>query len=573
MASTTALYTGLSGLTANARSLDVIGNNISNANTTAFKSSRILFGTQFSRTLSQGTVPGDFTGGTSPTQIGLGTVIAGTQRSFENGSLSPTGDQRDLAIDGKGFFIVKRGNTPLYTRAGAFRQNSANDLVNISGERVQGFAVDSEFNIVRGVLTDINVPTGTLTLATATTTSSLAGNLNSSGTLPTKGARITLPTVQLLPSATGPITSATTLVSLADPAAATNPQYQSGQIIELNGAKKGTSTLPTATLTITSATTIADLTAFLQQSLGIDAAAGANPDGKTPGVRFDTTTNQIVIDGNLGSVNGLDLGPGTLHVVNSSGTEVSRPFAPTTAQTADGESVRTSFVVYDSLGNPVTVNLTLALVSKNSGAGTTWRYFAESPDDTTGGLNIGTGTISFDEKGRLLSPPRFALTVDRANTGAASPLTFDLELTGGSSSLTALADVNSNIASTFQNGAPIGTLQGYSVGNDGIITGSFSNGLIRTLGQVAVATFANPEGLVEVGGNLFQTASNSGTPVVSGALELGAGKVVGGSLELSNVELSQEFINLITASTGFSAASRVITTTDQLLQQLLALGR
>src|SRR5207248_6536886 len=110
MASTTALYSGLSGLTANARNLDVIGNNIANANTTAFKSSRMLFATQFSRNLSEGTAPSTFTGGSNPSQIGLGVAIAGTQRDFTTGSLSTTGDQRDLAIDGNGFCIVKRGD-------------------------------------------------------------------------------------------------------------------------------------------------------------------------------------------------------------------------------------------------------------------------------------------------------------------------------------------------------------------------------------------------------------------------------------------------------------------------------
>ena len=111
------------------------------------------------------------------------------------------------------------------------------------------------------------------------------------------------------------------------------------------------------------------------------------------------------------------------------------------------------------------------------------------------------------------------------------------------------------------------------VSADGTITGTFSNGLTRTLGQVALATFTNPEGLVELGGSVYGTAPNSGEPLITTPLELGTGKIVGGALELSNVDLSQEFVNLILASTGYSAASRIITTTDQLMQQLLAIGR
>ncbi|MFN7022121.1 MAG: flagellar hook-basal body complex protein, partial [Phycisphaerales bacterium] len=103
--------------------------------------------------------------------------------------------------------------------------------------------------------------------------------------------------------------------------------------------------------------------------------------------------------------------------------------------------------------------------------------------------------------------------------------------------------------------------------------GGFTNGLTRTVGQVALATFSNPEGLVDIGSNLFTPGPNSGTPIIGEPLSLGAGRIVGGSLELSNVDLSQEFINLILASTGYSASSRVISTTDQLMQQLLVLGR
>ena len=106
-----------------------------------------------------------------------------------------------------------------------------------------------------------------------------------------------------------------------------------------------------------------------------------------------------------------------------------------------------------------------------------------------------------------------------------------------------------------------------------MIVGAFTNGLTRPLGQVALATFSNNDGLVEVGSNMFTTGPNSGTPQVTSPQTLGAGRIIGGALELSNVDLSQEFINLILASTGYSAASRVITTTDQLMQQLLVLGR
>lgn len=119
----------------------------------------------------------------------------------------------------------------------------------------------------------------------------------------------------------------------------------------------------------------------------------------------------------------------------------------------------------------------------------------------------------------------------------------------------------------------MGTLTSFSIGGNGIITGAFSNGLTRTIGQVAISTFSNPEGLVDAGVNLYAVGANSGNPIITNPGELGTGNLVGGSLELSNVDLAQEFINLIVSSTGYSAASRVISSADQLLQQLLVIGR
>ena len=131
----------------------------------------------------------------------------------------------------------------------------------------------------------------------------------------------------------------------------------------------------------------------------------------------------------------------------------------------------------------------------------------------------------------------------------------------------------STLAATFRDGAPIGTLTNFGIDSDGIISGAFSNGLVRTLGQVAIATFTNNGGLVDNGNNLFSVGANSGSPVVTTARTLGAGQFAGSSLELSNVDIGEEFIKMILASTGYSASSRVIRTADELMQQLMVLGR
>lgn len=575
MASTTALFTGLSGLSANARNLDVIGNNIANSNTTAYKSNRMLFASQFSRNFSIGTVPNAVSGGTNPGQIGLGVTVAGTQRDFSGGALSATGDARDLAIEGDGFFIVNRGGTPFYTRAGAFRQNSTNDLVTISGERVQGYAVDDRFNIVSGALVDLNIPVGTLTLAEATRGVNFAGNLNAAGQVPTQGSLHDFNALALLTGPVGPdvLTLGSLLTDIEDPANPGNPLFAAGQQFEINGAQRGTKSIPAAALDITATTTVQDLIDFMNDAMGINTTTGLNPDGQQPGVSLDTTTGVLRVVGNVGSINDLDFRTSDFRILNADGTVDSTPLSPERKGTADGESVRNTFVVFDSLGTTINVDITMVLESKQGGNGTTWRYFADSASDSDLATSLGTGTVNFDANGRIVGESSFSVLIDRTGTGAASPLNFTVNLASDSDSVTALASQQSALAAVFQDGAPIGTLSSFSVGSNGIITGAFTNGLTRTVGQLAVATFSNPEGLVDIGANLFSPGPNSGTAVVGPPQELGAGRIVGGALELSNVDLSQEFINLILASTGYSAASRVITTTDQLMQQLLVLGR
>lgn len=576
MASTVAMFTGLSGLNANARYLDVVGNNIANVNTTAYKSNRMLFASQFSRNLSLGSEPSDTNGGANPAQIGLGVTIAGTQRNFNTGSLSATGDNRDLAIEGDGMFIVTRGSNTYYTRAGAFRQDAANNLVTVTGERVQGYATDDNFEIVQGALTTLNIPVGQRRLAEATTTVSMTGNLRADGLLPSRGS---LNDLGPLTDAVGglPATAATVLTALNAPGQPLGTlQFTLGQFIELNGVDKGGKQLPARRLEVTAGRTVQDLMNFIRDGLGIRTDVGLNPDGATPGVTL-TATGQIRVVGNTGTANDLTILPANIRHLDSDGvTEYTSPFAITKSAAADGESVRTTFVVYDSLGNQVEADLTMVLDSRTGGNGTGWRYYASSRDNLTGTLALpgGTGVVQFDARGQLaLGTLPVAVTIDRTGSGADTPLSFSVNFRDERSQVTALADRRSDLANFFQDGIAVGTLTSYSVGQDGVITGAFSNGQTRTVGQVALAKFANPEGLVDIGNNLFGVGPASGNPLVTAPTSLGTGRIVGGSLELSNVDLAEEFINLIRASTGYSAASRVITTTDQLLQQLLVIGR
>ncbi len=578
MASYTALFTGLSGLSVHARKLDVIGNNIANTNTTAFKSSRMLFQSSITRDFRLGSSPGAFAGGTNPVQVGLGVSIAGTVRNFNSGGFSPTGDPRDLAIDGAGYFIVEQNGSTYYTRAGSFRQDLENNLVNLNGGKLQGYTVDENFNIVEGQLTDVNIPLGSQTIAESTSETLIAGNLDASGDLPTQGSSIDLTADSggsgfVTVSGGTPITAATPLTDIEDPDNPGNPLFAAGQTIQLTGAEKGGKQLPDAELVLSGAETVQDYMDFLVEALGIHDTGMPNPDGLTPGVTVDPATGIITIVGNAGSEADLSIDAGDIRTLDGAGVQLDLPFVPDKQASADGESVRTTLVVFDSLGAQVSVDVTMVLESKGATGGTTWRYMVDSGDDTDLDLRITNGTVDFDSSGQLVDDIPISLTVDRVGTGAESPLTFELQLQGDAGRMTSLADEPSTMVNVYRDGLPPGTLDSFSIGEDGIISGIFSNGAIRNLGQLVLANFTNEAGLVDAGDSNFTVGANSGPAILATPGILNTGRIISGALELSNVDLGQEFIELILTQTGYSANTRIIQTADELMQQLLVLGR
>lgn len=557
MGLTSALFTGLSGLNTSQSRLDVIGDNIANVNTTAFKGSRVLFQTQFARTLSTGTKPGDTQGGTNPNQIGLGSIIGSIQRSFEPGALETTGIPSDLAIEGDGFFVMRSPeNEKVFTRDGAFTLSADNRLINQNGFAVQGYGIDSDFNILPGAIGDLSIPIGQLTAARATGTSRLDGTLNSSGAVATQG---TILHSQVLEDNLGnPITGATNLTVVQNVGG--TPLFATGNVITLNSVKKGGREVPQEAFIVgTTGTTVADYLGWMNDTLGIDETAGV---AGSPGVAVNA--GRLELRGNAGLENALAINSGDL-ISNGTSTV---PLAFTETQAANGESAHTSFIVYDSLGSPINLSLTLVKEQQSTGS-TTWRYYADAADDSDLQLDVGTGTITFDENGQYITQPQTGIVINRVNSGSSEPLPVSFDF----SRLSSLATARSSLVMSFQDGFSTGTLIEYNIGDDGIITGTFSNGLLQDLGQLAVATFANPPGLIARSNSIYFIGPNSGEARITQPLTLGAGRVKSGSLELSNVDLSREFINLITSSTAFSAASRVVSTSDQLLQELLLLAR
>lgn len=571
MGLTTSLYTGLTGLAANSQTIDVTGNNIANVNTNAFKSGRVNFETQIAQTPRSGSAPSGQIGGTNPAQVGLGVRLGSISTDFANGALSATGVATDMAIEGDGFFIVNDNGAQRFTRNGNFSLDRDFKLTTASGGLVQGYGVDEEFNIVEGVLNDVSIPLGVTTIAKPTTEVKFAGNLNAGGDVATQGS---ITDFEQLFSDAGATVSATggTALTAITKADLTNP-FVLGDVITISGATRGGSTIPDRTFEINAAptlgvnaddngTTLQDFADFLNDIFGID------PTVVPAGVSI--TAGVLSVTGNIGGANGLSFGDTNL-IVNA-GTAPTTPLGLTTSQQADGESTLTTFAAFDSLGNPLTVNLVTTLTTKDSN-GTEWSFSATAEDDTDLNTFLGTGTARFDTEGQFIGLNNGGLTLDRTDTGADNPLQIALAFTDPFGSVTSLVDQNTELRTLSQDGYPIGSLENFDISLDGTITGSFTNGLRRELGKIPIATFANNNGLRAVGGSLYEAENNSGNAAILSAGTGGAGSVVSRALELSNVELSEEFVNLITASTGFSASSRVITTSDDLIQELLSLVR
>ena len=593
MPSTPALYTGLSGLLSNQHRLNVIGNNIANVNTTAFKSTRMMFEAMFSRTQSLGTGPSNRVGGINPMQVGNGSTVAGTQRNFTNGALTATGMATDMAIEGEGFFITQLNGERLFTRDGSFLTNENNELVTASGAYVMGYGLDVDGQIQYGELQPITIPLGQSTVAEATQNVYFTGNLNASGEVATTGSIIGS---EAFFSDAGGLNAMSGDEDLTQEGSNLYVVNSDGVLevaieggaqatITIDGVQKGGQTLDSVSFTFCTeaqalaagiehyGSTMADFTAFLDDVLGLD---NSDQSGQSLGGNILLNSNgSIIIFGNEGTAQDLEIDSSDFKVSYAGETDESplvNPFRFEETQDADGESVRTSFVVYDSLGTAVTVDVTMVLQETLDGQGTVWQFIAESSDNHDSDRVVGLGTLVFDDAGNMVSASNTTASVIRTN-GAASPMSFDLDFTYGAEGLTAYSDSSSALSVASQDGSGIGHLVSFSVGVDGLIVGAFTNGMTRQLGQIALARFNNPGGLEDVGGGFFRVGANSGEPMYTSAMDNGTGRVIGGALELSNVDLSQEFIDMILASTGYSASSRVISTTDELMDQLLMMGR
>jgi flagellar hook protein FlgE len=317
------------------------------------------------------------------------------------------------------------------------------------------------------------------------------------------------------------------------------------------------------------------------------------------GLRLQGYQADAVGNINVGSLGDLvlttqqQIGSATVDVSMSGNIDATEPIiAPTTAQlladpsNSSNSQFSTGVRVYDSLGVGHDVTVYFSKTANN-----TWEYnvianqsevtvLPANENITTGNALVAQGTLTFNSNGLLLTESDPAGHAIAFNNGSTAPqsIIFDfgtsITTDGGTGSDGMLQQGAASVLLTLsQDGFANGTLSSTSIAENGLIEGRFSNGTTRNLGQVALTRFINPDGLQPIGKNLFVQSGDSGTPLV-GTPGLGSfGKVIASTLEASNVDLGEELVNMIIMQRGFQANSRIITTTNDLLGELVNLAR
>ncbi|MEW6105288.1 MAG: flagellar hook protein FlgE [Bacillota bacterium] len=259
------------------------------------------------------------------------------------------------------------------------------------------------------------------------------------------------------------------------------------------------------------------------------------------------------------------------------------------SQAAAGDTFSGLLQVYDSLGLLHKVPITFEKLDPNTPVDPNdptsppigeraWYWEVTDPLADPAANPVGQGYLIFTENGKF---DPVATEEACSDAGYAYPPQFDILPTDGSAPQTVNLDLESltqyaepsSVSMSFQDGFPAGTLETFAVDSDGIITGIYSNGQYRTLAQVVLANFSNPGGLLRMGGGFYQVSPNSGAPIIGEPMKDGKGKIIGGAIEMSNVDLAKQFTDMIISQRGFQANSRVITTADEMLQDLLSLKR
>jgi flagellar hook protein FlgE len=546
------LFTGVSGLRINQEMLDVVGNNLANSNTTAFKSQRMRFSDLVYQTVNQATsASSNSVGGTNPIQIGLGAQVSAIDANLGQGSLEATGRDLDLAMQGNGFFVARNGTEAFFTRAGAFGVDSQNFLVDpANGFRVQRFGTVGEGSSTSPSFqvsgnNDIRIPIGAGIPGNATGQIILQGNLSANAIGPR--AQV-LTSAQAFTAGGVPATLATLLNSLDDSLTA----YGATDVLEIEGVTAGNVPVST-TLPVTAASTLGDLIAAINANFpGSLAALDANGRMEVQANSTGPTSLNVSVNDAAGNAGGMSWGSHTMNV---------------TTFGKDGDTVKTGIEVFDGQGTAHNLNIVFQKQANN-----VWDLSVEINSSEGVIVDPLVSNITFNEDGSFRQLTGTGLgdaTISLQFNGFSTPQQVGFYF-GASNAFDGLTQVggSSSAVATGQDGFAAGYLTSLSIGQDGIMNGVFTNGRTLAVAQIAIATFANAAALNRVGDNYYGLSSESGPALLGAGLAGGRGAVQQKALESSNVDVSLEFTRLIIAQRGFQVNARVITASDQILQEL-----
>ena len=497
------LYSAVSGLRTHQSKMDVLGNNIANVNTVAFKSSSVTFNDVLYQTVSNasGTNTVTGTGGVNAKQIGLGVTTAATKIAITTeGATQTTGDSLDLKISGQNFFVVSNGQSNLFTRDGSFYIDGTGNLcMSSTGYNVMGWQLATDATTQSGYVEPRVIQQDTVSKLTpmsannmvsppaATENASLSGIIdNNTSALNNGGYVMTLNFYDTLGF------SYTAKFSMSDP----------------------------------DTTTVAGKTYFSMKLTDI-----LNSEGES--ILGATAANTIFPDvwAQYNASTGVFEEICTRTITGGTGTAAD-PYTYAFNQAA------AQYRVVDDNGKTTGVKLNIATTDGDNSL----------PLDNLTAINADSNfrNISID----------MTTSYNYDNDG-----TSTLSMTRG--------DTDGSNA-----GYPVGSMTGLTIDSTGCIYGTYNNGTTLLLCQIATAAFANASGLESLGNNCYATTLNSGEfDGIGQDISANAGTITSGVLEMSNVDLSAEFTNMITTQRGFQANSRVITTSDSLLEELINLKR
>lgn len=565
------MWTGVSGLQTHSKNMNVIGNNLANVSTLGFKSQRMDFNDYLY--LSGSSASG-------PTQIGAGSSVYAVLGDFSQGALEATNSATDIAIDGNGYFGVRKPNSDqiFYTRAGDFYFNADRELVNPQGMRLQGWRVDNT--------TRLTFKQGGVTLGDES-------NVDESVFVGTGSPTdIILDSWNIVPQRT---TSVKFTMGLTDNGTGDKTVGATGgsNFTALFDTWDGTAKPPLAESAYATQSSITtydesgnehELTVYYDQVTVKNNPIMTNVPAGYKVYEYLVTMNpeedmRTAGDGTTKFAGTKDAGKlmtGVL-VFDSAGNLVNQ-----SAYTYNGKGTPAKDAVmgdeawsptkFSSNGLPVfAVNWT-----GQDNASTVWQANAE---DQIIELDLGakaTGNWSvngrpFDpNRGDGLTPPLRTLATVRNNFNSLA-LMVDPAIMSGASACN--QNKSSLVQDRSQNGYASGILSSYNIDENGVIYGIYDNGVSLPLYQITMYDFHNYQGLRREGGNLYSATSDSGEPRIGAAGDNGFGETMAYNIENSNVDMTTELVRMITCQRGFQSNSKIITTVDTMLETVIGMKR